>query len=345
LDDGIGNKFKLIDAGSIMRLSGKAPRYFSEKNFSLGELCVLKLLLTLSEVKPHSLVLIDELEIAVHPRAQTRLFDYLKDIADQKQLTVIFSTHSVTLIKSVPRKHVLFLERSGAQVLCRGDCYPTYVLGHLSGAEETAPDAVVYVEDDSAKKCLEALLAEYRTAINSVAIPPLILVAAIGGFAEILRFMDRAPQMLPQSTKIAAALDKDVQTESLKGYQDASDHQMLGLFQRLSKSLNYLPWTPEVGLVEQFASDRQATEGLLKKYFGDSRIQVAADWATGLSTQIGPQRRKYCKAQLYTLVSTVCQWTGRSNDRVREELFELFVKQWFSLNKHEGMTLAAALRP
>jgi predicted ATP-dependent endonuclease of OLD family len=51
--------------------------YFSEKNFSLGELCVLKLLRELDNCHNGTLVLIDELEIALHPRAQIGLIRYL----------------------------------------------------------------------------------------------------------------------------------------------------------------------------------------------------------------------------------------------------------------------------
>jgi predicted ATPase len=329
----------------LMRSPGKTIHYFSEKNFSLGELCVLKLLLTLNEVKVNSLVLIDELEIAVHPRAQTRLFEYLKGIAEQKKLTVIFSTHSVMLIKNVPRKHMLFLERSGAQVSCRRECYPTYVLGHLSGTEEAAPDAVVYVEDDSAKKCAEALIAAHREEVNSPTVPPVVLVTTIGGFGEILRFMDRAPQMLPSNTKRVAALDKDVEAESLAQYRAQDDHAMLALFARLEPHVSYLPWTPEVGLVEQFASDRFEAERMLKARFNDSRIQMAASWAADLNTPTGPQRRKYCKTVLSELAKRVIELTGRTNDRVREELFQLFVTRWFCTNKRDGMKLAAALIP
>ena len=92
---------------------GKPTMYFSERNFSLGELCVLKLLLSLEDISSNSLVLIDELELAVHPRAQTNLFHHLSRFASAKNLTIIFSTQSVTLIKSVSRKKNPFSSRGG----------------------------------------------------------------------------------------------------------------------------------------------------------------------------------------------------------------------------------------
>ena len=79
------------------------PIYYSEQNFSLGEICILKLLRQL-ETCPHtSLVLIDELELALHPKAQVELLRYLEAIAVDETLTVIFTTHSANLIKSADR--------------------------------------------------------------------------------------------------------------------------------------------------------------------------------------------------------------------------------------------------
>lgn len=83
----------------------KKTAYYSEKNFSLGEICVLKLLRQLDTCPHHSLVLIDELELALHPRAQIGLLRYLEEISAEKNLTVIFSTHSANLIKTAKREN------------------------------------------------------------------------------------------------------------------------------------------------------------------------------------------------------------------------------------------------
>lgn len=163
---------------------GKSTLYYSERNFSLGELCVLKLLLALEDISDESLVLIDELELAIHPRAQMQLFHYLTKFSKQKKLTIIFSTHSVTLIKGTDRKQILFLQNSGGIVHCHKGCYPTFALGHITSGEEVAPDCVVYVEDDSGKKCVAAILEIYRhkmAAKKNIALPTTLSVP-LGGF-------------------------------------------------------------------------------------------------------------------------------------------------------------------
>lgn len=176
----------------IRHAGGKPSTYFSERNFSLGELCVLKLLLALENISNDSLVLIDELELAIHPRAQTQLFHYLTKFASDKNLTIIFSTHSVTLIKGTNRRNVLFLENSGGVIRCIKGCYPTFALGHISSGEEVAPDCVVYVEDDSAKKCVNAMINLYRRDAGSHVALPTALTVPLGGFRQILEFLDKA---------------------------------------------------------------------------------------------------------------------------------------------------------
>lgn len=306
---------------------GKATLYYSERNFSLGELCVLKLLLALEDIPDESLVLIDELELAIHPRAQMQLFHYLTKFSKQKKLTIIFSTHSVTLIKGTDKKQILFLQNSGGIVHCHKGCYPTFALGHISSGEEVAPDCVVYVEDDSGRKCVTAMLELYRLKMPNIVTMPTTLSVPLGGFSQILEFLDKAPQMLPPHTKLVAMLDNDVQTDSLADYTANNDHQMLALFDRLKASIHYLPWTPEVGLVQLILNDIHFHEGQLKNYFSDNRISIAHDWAVEFGNKTAAPLRKYCKKAVYELGHGLEKLLGKSNDRIREDLFRYLVME------------------
>src|SRR5690606_16530966 len=119
--------------------------YISEKNLSLGELCILKLLRLLKDCPRGSLVLIDELELALHPMAQVTLLRYLDDIAAEKALTIIVSTHSATRIKQANASRLLLLqEETAGNIVCQDKCFPSLVLGALAYREETAADVIVY---------------------------------------------------------------------------------------------------------------------------------------------------------------------------------------------------------
>ncbi|MBL0264841.1 MAG: ATP-binding protein [Leptospiraceae bacterium] len=59
---------------------------------SLGERCVIKLLNDIFISKPKSLILIDEIEMALHPIIQKRLYRVLEKIAEKEShLILVYS--------------------------------------------------------------------------------------------------------------------------------------------------------------------------------------------------------------------------------------------------------------
>ena len=100
-------------------LNGKLY-YFSENNFSAGERAVIKLAAQLRKIARRSLILIDEAEMALHPKAQKRLLLYLEEIARKKELLVIVSTQSASLIKITDPKQLLFLEDDDLHISAHG---------------------------------------------------------------------------------------------------------------------------------------------------------------------------------------------------------------------------------
>ena len=331
LDRGGAKKAYMIRISSA---NNKASSYFSERNFSLGELCVLKLLLALEGIQSGSLILIDELELATHPRAQSQLFGHLNKISEEKNLTIIFSTHSVSLIKNTHRNQVLFLENLNGQISCTRGCYPTFTLGHISSGEEVAPDSVIYVEDDSAKKCVDAMLELYRREVGSKVSLPTTIVVPIGGFRQILEFLDKAPQMLPVHTRLMAALDLDVEKESIEDYQKQENHAMLALFTRLKSNITYLPWTPEVGLVGLIRRDITVAERNMKAFFADHRISIPHDWAESTLELEKRPLRESCKKAIHDLGLTLETLLGRSKEKIREDLFKYLVVQTHETKDH-----------
>lgn len=52
--------------------------YYSEKRFSTGELALVRLVERIESVNDNALILLDEAELALHPRIQVNLLNYLK---------------------------------------------------------------------------------------------------------------------------------------------------------------------------------------------------------------------------------------------------------------------------
>lgn len=302
----------------------KKKVYFSEKNFSLGEICVLKLLRQLETCPHQSLVLIDELELALHPKAQVNLVRYLEEIAEKKTLTVIFSTHSANLIKSAQRENFFFIERAEGKTRVIHKCYPTYALGQLALREERSPDCVIYVEDDQAQFIVDALVKSLIKAELATKSKPTIVVAPIGTFASVIAFLSRARSLLPGTVHQCALLDKDAHDEYIVPLQKAGNHAELAKVQAVQDRIHFLPWTPEVGICELLRSDINLHEASLREYFGDARISISQIRFSETTPLKGSQLRKRAKQLVKELVTEISTVTLKSPERTRQDISDYF---------------------
>jgi hypothetical protein len=327
LAPGVGNSAYVLQA-----TPPPGATYFSERNFSLGEICILKLVRQLTECANNSLVLIDELELALHPRAQIELLGYLHEISKQKQLTVIFSTHSVSLLKRVDRKTILFLESLDGIVTCTAGCYPTYALGSIAYDEERAPDIVMYVEDEMALYVTQALvrLCISRRFQNQAALFPTVHVVPIGTFISVVRYLNRSDALLPATTKAFALLDSDVITENVHSWRQSQNHAALAEFEALNGRIHYLPWTPEVGLVAYLQDPAARAERSLRDHFGNHLLVVPPNLLANVSIAGDAKSRDECKAAIREIATRVAQALPNTTvDQVRKSLSEIFAKWYF----------------
>lgn len=317
---------------------GAMLRYFSERNFSLGELGVLKLLREIEDCKNGALLLIDELELALHPRAQVGLVRHLEKVAKDKGLTVIFSTHSPSLIRAVSRTQVLFLSVEGDHHECIAGCYPAFALGQISVPAELSPDLVIYVEDDVAKSLVSAIVEEMLATEFANKPRPTVVVVPVGGFMSVIRFLDRAESILPDATKQVAFLDEDVQTESLAEAEKNQKYDVLAEFKRVAARLDYLPWTPEIGVCEVLS--KSGSEGALRAYLADNRLSLTSLDISKVRALTGGASRKEAKRQLDELINRVAKLRVWDYQRSLDSLAQFFSKQQMT----EPSTRAALLK-
>ncbi|MDI1227586.1 MAG: AAA family ATPase [bacterium] len=337
LTTGAGNSAFLLQ----LTPSPKA-KYVSERNFSLGELCILKLIRNLIDCQQNSLVLIDELELALHPRVQLELLSYLEEMAVQKNLTVIVSTHSVTLLKGMDRGNIYLLERDTlGKVSCRTGCYPTYILGNIAYGEERAPDVVIYVEDDAAMYATNALvqLSITNKFRNEPSLFPTVQVIPVGAFISVIRFLEPSRALLPTTTKSFAVLDADVKNENVAAWTRANDHTALAELQRHTGKIKFLPWTPEVGLVLWLRDHIQHAQSLIRTNLNDNRIILRPqDFLNVPNVQGGPQRN-FCKGIVKNITTSIGQLVNKDPEAIRQCIFETFAKDYFRANQQSTLQL------
>ncbi|KZM49460.1 AAA family ATPase [Labrenzia sp. OB1] len=321
----------------LMRLGTSVPvKYHTEKNFGLGELCVLKLMLSLHNCPNNSLILIDELEMALHPMAQIKFVEYLREISEKKNLTTIISTHSASLIKYFGRKYLNFLVKEENETKVIKNCFPTYALGQLGYGEERAPDYLVYVEDKAARRISEILwqiFVSERLGVKA-AYAPTVHFVEIGGINNVLNMIANGGGLVPERTEVLALLDLDAKTETLQQAIDSNNLATQRLFANCDRQLKYLPWTPEVGIIQYLSAHHADAERELRVHTNTAYLRLPQPTAEELVVDAGGAQRRAAKAGL----NRICQETAGAVPNldaaaIKEMIYKLFCDWSFVAEK------------
>jgi len=121
-----------------------------------GEAITCDFISAIEHIPDYSLVIIDEVESSLHPKAQRRLIRKLLKIARIKTLQIVFSTHSPYILSEVPEDARILLTRinDGIEIV-----YAPSVEFCLSQIDdEMHSELDVLVEDNEAKVLLSELL-------------------------------------------------------------------------------------------------------------------------------------------------------------------------------------------
>jgi hypothetical protein len=306
---------------------GHPYKYYSEKSFSLGELCILRLATRLSKIQNDGLVLIDEIEMALHPQAQVRLLEKLRTVSQAKNTTIIFSTYSASIIKTAGRRQLIHLVNDGSNTIeVIRNPYPAQILGEIAFDDELGADFIFFVEDKQAKMLLEQMIQEYLAVANpNINYQPLCKIAPVGGYVQVLEFVNGSSQIFPSYVRRIAFLDEDVKTESLQSAQQRNDRRLLDLFARSQRILNYLPCTPEMGVVDMIEGGHMRVE--IRNCFPGhavnfDRLTQSADYRA-LNSQ---KPRDLAKKKVSNMVEKVSQATGMDDVQIRRILYRAYTK-------------------
>ena len=221
------NKFDSLRLLRNGRGKGKIPaqfyviknknEHFSEKRFSSGEIATIRLIESVMDAREKTLILLDETEMALHPRVQSNLYDFLLQLADQKDITILMSTHSSTLIhKTRPDKIFLIDKNSNGSSVVLNPCCPANAIGHVDDISNAGYDYLYFVEDDKAKLILESMIEHYKLITKKLF---KYRVIPVGGFNETANFTIRTINAKLSRSKVFCFLDTDafsINSESKK---------------------------------------------------------------------------------------------------------------------------------
>ncbi len=137
---------------------------YSDAFAGSGESAAALLVHNILEAEDKSLILLDEPETSLHPRAQQRMLQFLAHQAVRKRLQIVMATHSIYLAQNLPQSAITVLMlNTSARVEVDATLSATEALHEIS----TIPSGkVILVEDERAQ---DIVLASLRAASRHAA--------------------------------------------------------------------------------------------------------------------------------------------------------------------------------
>jgi predicted ATPase len=116
------------------------------------------------ELKPTSLLLIDEIETSLHPRVQRLIVRKLAEICRTQDIQIILTTHSPTILEELPLEARVYIlkQQDGTRQVVTG-VSPEFAMTKMD--EEQHPECDVYVEDSRAEIMLNEVLVAHKPAL------------------------------------------------------------------------------------------------------------------------------------------------------------------------------------
>lgn len=198
--------------------------FISQYKMSSGECLLLSLLYfiynaLINKSIPEDqkiLMLLDEIELALHPSAISRLFQLFKQLSQKyHNLAIYLTTHSSEVVKELLPSNIFLLQNnfSGGARQAITPCFPCYAIRSLY--EHSGYDFVILVEDMLAKNIIDTIIREDKLSDSK-----LIKVIPAGGWENTLqlhKFLYES-NALGNNTIIYSILDGDVKKDAAKRF-------------------------------------------------------------------------------------------------------------------------------
>ena len=163
------------------------------------------------------LMLIDEIELALHPIAVHRLLALLKELLkDNNNLVIYLTTHAPEVIRDLPPKSIYQICNNSGTIEIVNPCYPSYSIRDVY--KHDGFDFLLLVEDILAKTIVDKILI-----MQNIKNSKLIHVVPAGGWDNVLSLQKDllANNVLGVGKQIISILDGDIKKDAQNNYPDA----------------------------------------------------------------------------------------------------------------------------
>lgn len=123
---------------------------YSEAFAGSGEFAIIMLVYKILKAPHHSLIVIDEPEVSLHPGAQIKLMEFLINQCESKKHQIVIGTHSKHIIDGLPAEAVILLQQdqNTGRIISSQNVKPSEAFFHLGLASESKTK--IFVEDELA---------------------------------------------------------------------------------------------------------------------------------------------------------------------------------------------------
>ncbi len=175
--------------------------YIREDYLSSGEHFVINLFKMIQQ--NCKLIIIDEIDISLDASAQVNLIRELRSFCTDRQINIVFSTHSLAIMKTLFDTELYYMENNNAVITLRNTSY-NYVKSILFGF--IGWDKYILTEDIRLEKYLTYLISE----VNSLMFFKYKIIY-IGGDSNVVDLMSRNSRenFLSSSDNVISVLDGD----------------------------------------------------------------------------------------------------------------------------------------
>ena len=111
-----------------------------------GEHAVVSILLALQRLPAGGMLIVEEIEHALHPEAQRYLIEVLTDLIYKRKQQIILTTHSRDIIDGLPRQGRALVSRIGNDHRVSSSPTTRFAMANMTGLSN--PEATMYVEDN-----------------------------------------------------------------------------------------------------------------------------------------------------------------------------------------------------
>lgn len=205
---------KRFDLGNTPYFNSFNGRLVSQYRMSSGECLLISLLhfvynAIIRKSLPASrkiLVLIDEIELALHPIAVSRFLDLLKELQKEHgNLVVYLTSHSPEVIRKIDPKNIFMLKNTSEELTLINPCFPSYAIRDVY--RHDGFDHLLLVEDSLAAHVVDKVMLKKRLKDSK-----LVHVVPVGGWRNVLQLHKDLLQnnVLGLGRDIVSILDGDV---------------------------------------------------------------------------------------------------------------------------------------